>query len=754
MCGQLEEICKIGKLFCLPGRKDIDPYEGEGLKMKKIIVLFMLFLAVTGIVPYHPLPVQAENQGLKLGDYVQFGAYHNQPILWRVINEDADGSLMLFSEYVLCQRAFDAKGDATDGRDTKDRKRVRYGSGNWEKSNLREWLNSKDEAVKYSHQKPDKDHVENYSNDDLQAGFLYYFAEAERNAIQPYTHRAILSSVDKAVKDGGTEVLVNGGYSMPIADIVQNFDRCYYKNLADKVFLLDVKELYDYVYKRGWDTVREYNPKGFSSKEDSIKVTYMGYWLRTPFGDGGCSVNKVVGQRVDSLIASNRDVGVVPALKLKAGLQLTGGEGSKEKPYTLNTSPKHIDLKLESTSLNLQKESRGEIAADAQPANAQVSYFSSNPGVAAVAADGIVTAAGIGTAIITVKAALAGYVEMVQEVYVTVVPSAVSYIERNAEDAGSYASTACTVWDGNRFMTINSSYKAYVSQDGMNWTETGLLYPRESKDYEEVQKEPWKYLRELWYGIAYGNNTYLAMSHSEGSIMQGKVLWSKDGITWHQSLVGKLGSGDVVFLEVKYMGDSFYVFGYSGKSNDKQYKDKLVVYKSSDGINWKTYVQDFPGGCDGAAFNGKIYVSGNYYREVAVSQDGTKWTRINLGKSIKFKGTGGTGYITGVACKGDSFALTTFQGEILTSKDGRKWTKVADKNLSFYGIAWTGSHYLVRAYNEENNDGSILVSKNGTEWKEIMIGKNIRPYEIYWNSKEMFIECGGTIIKIPQGMAY
>ncbi len=717
--------------------------------MKITSIILIILLLSFGIIPdFGMAAIQAEGQSLKLGDYVQFGAYNNQPILWRIINKNKDGSLMLFSEYILCMRAFDANGDSTDGRDSKDRSRVRRGSNNWEKSNMREWLNSKDTVVKYSHQKPDKNHVEDFSNDDPQAGFLSYFTEMERNAIQPCTHKIILSGVDKAVKAGGTEYHKE---SSQIANVVQNYDTSYYKNLTDNVFLLDIKELHDYVYKRGWETKRECNPKGIFTAEDSVMADFTGYWLRTPTGDIGDAVRDVCGDIVRSLLAFKRNVGVVPALNLKANTQISGGDGSKDKPYVLNTAPKYIELKLGSTSLNLQKGNIGTIISDVEPSNARIKYSSSNPDVASVSSDGTVKGINQGTAVITVSASNTGYINKVQKVYVTVVPDSVSYIDYDvsAEVSGG----SFTIWDGNRFMTING-YNSYVSQNGINWDKAGLLYPGQSENYQEVQKEPWLYIYDLWYGLAYGNNTYLALSHSESSLMRGKVLWSKDGITWNQSLVGKLGSGNVAFLGVKYINKSFYVFGYSANNKDKQYNDKLIIYKSLDGVNWKTYVQTFPGGYDAVAFNGKTYVLGSHYREIAVSGDGTKWTIIDLGKSIKFKGTGGTGLIKGLASKGDNFVLTTYQGEILTSKDGKKWSKTADMNLNFEGMEWTGRQYIAPAYDNENNEGSIFVSKDGSKWSQIKLGKNIHPKDIYWNSKEIFISCNSVIVKVSQDIKF
>lgn len=66
---------------------------------------------------------------LSVGDYVVYGQYRQEAILWRVIANDDDKPL-LFSEYILCFKAFDAQAETP------------VGSSDWKTSSLRRWLNS------------------------------------------------------------------------------------------------------------------------------------------------------------------------------------------------------------------------------------------------------------------------------------------------------------------------------------------------------------------------------------------------------------------------------------------------------------------------------------------------------------------------------------------------------------------------------------------------------------------------------------
>jgi hypothetical protein len=52
--------------------------------------------------------------------------YYNEPILWRVINIDKDGDPLLFSEHILCLKAFDSAGAYhPDQGDNFDDERIR-----------------------------------------------------------------------------------------------------------------------------------------------------------------------------------------------------------------------------------------------------------------------------------------------------------------------------------------------------------------------------------------------------------------------------------------------------------------------------------------------------------------------------------------------------------------------------------------------------------------------------------------------------
>jgi len=279
---------------------------------------------------------------MKVGDYIQFGHYYGDPILWRVINVNANGSYFLLSDKILCLKSFDAEGDLAGGKGDKDRKI--NGSSYWKLSNIREWLNSSDKKVKYSSQVPDKTHVNGGINPyDAEAGFLSNFTADERAAIQPVTHKCILSIVDKSAAKGGTKAYDHG--TSGFSTIMGNYDAAYYENVQDNVFLLDVKEIHDFVYNRKWETMKFPTVKAVANqsfiKKTLSSTQYWYYWLRSPYSVTSYSVQTVaVGEvpngfqgYVDFAGADIGVGGVAPALNLKASISVSEGNGSISNPY-------------------------------------------------------------------------------------------------------------------------------------------------------------------------------------------------------------------------------------------------------------------------------------------------------------------------------------------------------------------------------------------------------------------------------------
>lgn len=137
---------------------------------------------------------------IEAGDTITFGTYNDEEIEWRVLKLSEDGKeAVLISKNILCMKAYDA---AESGRCSYDKEGNHYlkgsvaeidqqlqvqvrGNNDWSLSNIRTWLNSSDEVVKYDDQAPMAAAMAEGKNDyHNEPGFLYGFREEEIEAIK------------------------------------------------------------------------------------------------------------------------------------------------------------------------------------------------------------------------------------------------------------------------------------------------------------------------------------------------------------------------------------------------------------------------------------------------------------------------------------------------------------------------------------------------------------------------------------------
>ena len=141
---------------------------------------------------------------IKVTDTVKFGTYNGEKIEWRVLRMSEDGKeAVLISKNILCMKAYDA---AESGRYGYDKENNDYpegseadtnlqlqmqvrGNSDWSLSNIRTWLNSSKEVVKYEGQAPAiSAMIEKKNGYDHEPGFLYGFDEKEIEAIKEVEH--------------------------------------------------------------------------------------------------------------------------------------------------------------------------------------------------------------------------------------------------------------------------------------------------------------------------------------------------------------------------------------------------------------------------------------------------------------------------------------------------------------------------------------------------------------------------------------
>ena len=175
------------------------------------------------------------------------GTYYDEPILWRCVDIDENGPLML-SDKIISIKPFDVGGDNITKNSSQGRESLRNkdGSNFWEDSNIRSWLNSTAKAGNVNWlcgNPPTADKVwRGYNAYADEKVFLAdgNFTESERSVIKTVTQKSLLSRLDITMATSGNEIHV---LNQNIENVVQKYSSAYAHNVKDKMFPLDVKQL-------------------------------------------------------------------------------------------------------------------------------------------------------------------------------------------------------------------------------------------------------------------------------------------------------------------------------------------------------------------------------------------------------------------------------------------------------------------------------------------------------------------------------
>lgn len=295
---------------------------------------------------------------IRIGEYVQMGTYYGQPILWRCVDIDENGPLML-SDKILCLKPFDAAGNNTSGSHSRGYyingiqgySRQLCGSDYWSDSNIRDWLNSEATSgnVLWTCGNPPIADAIWYGKNpyENEAGFLTNFGQNELHLIKTVPQKSLLDGYEWS-DSNNTRNENYHRFASSITDVIQNYSTAYSENVSDTVFLLDVKQINSvynnkdvlgsdyYIGKLTTTAVTESNFK------DSAVVSGAKWlsWLRTPnsgyqYGERVRYVD-VNGDIGNDYAAWDGRIGVRPAFYLNTSTNdLFNGVGTSENPYYL-----------------------------------------------------------------------------------------------------------------------------------------------------------------------------------------------------------------------------------------------------------------------------------------------------------------------------------------------------------------------------------------------------------------------------------
>lgn len=319
-------------------------YTKEGVKMKnkQINRTLSLLISVVMVLSLCPLIAKAEGTkpNIKIGDYIKLGTYENEPILWRCVDIDDNGPLMLMDK-VLGSMPYDAKTSENSATRSHSRNSFRssYGSNHWRDSNMRSWLNSDADAGKVDWlcgNPPKSDYVGYGSEYDKKAGFLNGFSKAEIAAIKTVTQRSIVPHPEYSagyIAGPGSDL----PYNTDIASVAYGFEKAYYENIIDKVFLPDVKQL-NTIYNNSNILGNYYLAKN----KDGINWTY---WLRTPITNCNHDMRYVeTDGNIYRVAPYFGHIGVRPAFYLDTDYYIVSeGNGEVNSPYVGDAADKPGD---------------------------------------------------------------------------------------------------------------------------------------------------------------------------------------------------------------------------------------------------------------------------------------------------------------------------------------------------------------------------------------------------------------------------
>jgi hypothetical protein len=213
-----------------------------------------------------------------------------------------------------------------------------------------------------------------------------------------------------------------------------------------------------------------------------------------------------------------------------------------------------------------------------------------------------------------------------------------------------------------------------------------------------------------WYGITYGNGTFVAVS-SNGT---NRVMTSPDGITWTPRTATEANSWN----SVTYGNSLFVAVAYDGVNR---------VMTSPDGITWT------PRTAEANTWQSLIYGNGLFLavassgtNRVMTSPDGITWTPRTAAEANSWNSvTYGNNLFVAVANSGTNRVMTSPDGITWTPRTAAsvsEWRSITYGNGLFVVVAWAAGYVMTSI------DGINWVQRNASEyngWNSVTYGNGL-----------------------------
>ena len=208
-----------------------------------------------------------------------------------------------------------------------------------------------------------------------------------------------------------------------------------------------------------------------------------------------------------------------------------------------------------------------------------------------------------------------------------------------------------------------------------------------------------------WWGIAYGNGTYVAVGISGSG---NRVMTSPDGVNW----TSRNSAADNYWYGITYGNGLFVAVGFSGTGNR--------VMTSPDGITWTTRNSQSDINWSSVVYGNGIFVvvsnTGGTQR-VLTSSDGITWTLRNVTSSNALNAWYSVTYGNGlfVAVSNNSYnGGTGGTDRVMTSPDGITWTTRTTPSNAWYSVTYGNGLFVAVA--ATGTGDRVMTSTDGINW--------------------------------------
>lgn len=239
---------------------------------------------------------------VKMGGVVSYGTYNGHALKWNVVEQKGNQVTLFMTEPLKnTDSTFQNMPFSLPDASSTNYYVSSSGSGDWEQSGLRSWLN----------------------------GDFYTNAFANKTPITPIAHNYILPKIDIAKATSGSQYhTYQSGTSTTVSNAVTNYQVAYKRMVTDKVFLVSIEEIANSVYPAIGSDYYGYYAKG----------DYY-YWTRDANGNSDASIRRVHKSGGIDMSAANSSIDAVrPAITIDAShlVDPTKKAGTPANPYTVN----------------------------------------------------------------------------------------------------------------------------------------------------------------------------------------------------------------------------------------------------------------------------------------------------------------------------------------------------------------------------------------------------------------------------------